>query len=161
MLTSLAGMFVANVSMACVTAGYVLGSPDDAVNVAVISFAFFNGLGTAAIPMLIGVEIFPQHARATALGLACALYWAYVFVESFAYDLALDVFTVSAIHIFYATVCALGTAFIYTSIPETATKSIEEVVEMFASSCASAAAPPPPPRARKKSTKSTKRVAFA
>ena len=161
MLTSLAGMFVANVSMACVTAGYVLGSPDDAVNIAVISFAFFNGLGTAAIPMLIGVEIFPQHARATALGLACALYWAYVFVESFAYDLALDVFTVSAIHIFYATVCALGTAFIYTSIPETATKSIEEVVEMFASSRASASAPPPPPRARKKSTKSTKRVAFA
>jgi len=162
MLTSLAGMFVANVSMACITAGYALGSPDAAVNVAVISFAFFNGLGTGAIPMLIGVEIFPQHARATALGLACALYWAYVFVESFAYDLALNVFTVSAIHVFYATVCALGAAFVHSSIPETATKSIEEVVEMFAPSrdttLASALAPTTAPRSRKKSVK---RVAFA
>ena len=86
----------------------------DAANVAVISFAFFNGLGTAATMMSSVSKYF--HARARhRVGPGVRLYRATPSPNPS--GIYRHVFTVSAIHIFYATVCALGAAFIYTSIP--------------------------------------------
>jgi MFS family permease len=131
MLASLVGMCLSNLSMASAAAGYVFGSARDALNVAVISFAFFFGLGMAATPMLMTVELFPQHARGTAISLTLALYWSYVFVETFAYEIALDAFGASAIHIGFAAVCAAGAIYVKYFVPETVNLALEDTVALL------------------------------
>ena len=130
MLASLAGMCLCNLAMASAAAGYALGSARDALDVAIISFAFFYGLGMAAIPMLIAAELFPQHARGTAISLTLTLYWSYVFVETFAYELALDAFGASAIHVFFAVVCVVGAIYVKYAVLETANRALEDTVAL-------------------------------
>ena len=130
MLVSLGGMFASNLAMVAVGFGFTIGAARDAINAAVICFAFFFGLGMATVPMLTCVETFPQHARASAMGLAAALYWTYVFVESFAYDLALEAFGARVTHGFFTVVCAIGAYYVRTSIPEASQISLEDAIAL-------------------------------
>ena len=130
MLVSLGGMFASNLAMVAVGFGFTIGAARDAINAAVICFAFFFGLGMATVPMLTCVETFPQHARASAMGLAAALYWTYVFVESFAYDLALEAFGARLTHGFFTVVCAIGAYYVRERVPEASQISLEDAIAL-------------------------------
>ena len=159
MLVSLTGMFAANVSIAVIAAGYVLGSARDALDVSVVCFAFFFGLGMSGIPALMSVELFPQHARATGVALLSALYWLYMFAMTFAYELSLEAFGSASAHGFFAAVCLLGAAYVRFFVPETSKLALEDAVALL-TPARDATVAGRPPRARR--TGSTKRsVIFA
>lgn len=131
MLVSLVGMFASNVSIATFASVSVHGSARDALDVSVVCFAFFFGLGMSGIPTLISVELFPQHARATATAIVCALYWLYTFGMTFGYELSLEAFGSANVHGFFATVCLLGVVYVRFFVPETSNLALEEAVALL------------------------------
>ena len=131
MTASLIGMLISNVSIAAIASGMHFGPARDALDVSVVCYAFFFGLGMSGIPALMSVELFPQHTRATACAFLCALHWLYAFAVTFAYEIALEVFGSAAVHGFFAVVCALGAFYVARFVPETSSKTLEDTVALL------------------------------
>ena len=139
MTASLVGMCVANVTMVLV--GFFADDlTQNVLSGALVVFAFSFGVGMAATPMLISAESFPQHARATAVSVVSTILWTYVFIESFAYKMAIDSFSARTVHTFFACVCALGVVYVSRVVPETSGLSLEDAVALTAPADASAVA---------------------
>ena len=129
MMASLVGMCVANVTM--VIAGFFADDlTQNILSAAVVVFAFSFGVGMAATPLLISAESFPQHARATAISVVSTVHWTYIFIESFAYKMAIDSFSARAVHAFFASVCVFGLMYVPRMVPETSSLSLEDAVAL-------------------------------
>ena len=93
----------------------------------IISFA----LGVGPLPWLLGSEIFPSQIRSMAMALSTVVNWACSFLVTLFFDDMTMAMGQAGLFVFYGAICILGTGFVFTMVPETRGKTLEEIEELF------------------------------
>jgi len=99
---------------------------------AFMGFVSSFSLGVGPMAYIIPAEVFPMRLRGKGMSMAmlvCRLVSSLVAITYLSLQSAL---TQGGVHMFYATMCALGIVFVCRCVPETKGKSLEQVEALFA-----------------------------
>lgn len=90
--------------------------------------------GMGPMPWTINAEIYPLHARSMAVSLATLVNWSSNLLVAATFLDLVEWLTPQGAFWTYAAIGALGWAWLYVFLPETAGKSLEEIEQLFGSS---------------------------
>lgn len=126
---SFAGMGVAMAVLSCSMATNIL-PPSMAAAVAVtgtVVYILAFGVGVGPVPALLVPEMNAEAVRSKAGSAAMLSHWAFNIVVGQYFLPAAAAVGVGGVYAFFALVCALGIAFVRTSVPETTGRSLESL----------------------------------
>ena len=95
--------------------------------VSVIIFIIIFSMGYGPIPWIIVGEIFPSNVKGIASSATAACNWMLAFYVTKIFQNMIDLVGLPASYGVFAMICVIGTAFVFTLVPETNGKSIDEV----------------------------------
>jgi MFS family permease len=101
------------------------------IMVFVITFVFIMQGTLGPLVWLMLSEIFPLEIRGFAIGLAVFLLWTTNFFVGLFFPSVVAAFGISSTFFMFAVVGALSFVFVYTTVPETRGRSLEELEEQF------------------------------
>jgi MFS family permease len=81
----------------------------------------------APITWVILSEIFPNEIRGTAMAISTTALWAACFLLTYTFPLLTARLGIAGTFWIYAAICASGCVFVYTQLPETKQKTLEEI----------------------------------
>lgn len=90
-------------------------------------FIIVFSIGFGPIPWLMIGELFPNKVKGIAGSISAAFNWSLAFTVTKLFQNMLNLFGNGTTFGIFAIICALGTAFVYFTVPETKGKSIIEV----------------------------------
>ncbi|CAG8627788.1 9842_t:CDS:2 [Acaulospora morrowiae] len=99
--------------------------------VSLVIFVTSYALGLGHVPWTVQSELFPLSVRGRAVGLATATNWLANLGVAVSFLPLTEVITISGTFWIYAIFMVIGWIFVYTAVPETAGKSLEEIQELF------------------------------
>lgn len=125
------------VSMVAIGAIHVWGEgsgslePTVANRVAVLFVAVFIigfSMGLGPVVWILAAELVPLRGLGTSLAVACAFNWACSFVVTIFFEFARETFKFSGMGLFYSGVTFVGCVLVKYYMPETAKKTLEEIL---------------------------------
>jgi len=132
LLLACGGMEASALSM---TAFYLLKESGNQINAlalaSMILYIASFSIGMGAIPWLIMSEIFPGHVRGVAGSVATGVNWTGSFIMTYIFDLMNKKLGEAGTFAFFSVEIFVTFIFIWTSIPETKGKSLEEIQLWF------------------------------
>ncbi|XP_075214246.1 facilitated glucose transporter protein 1-like [Lycorma delicatula] len=96
----------------------------------VMAFVIMFAVGPGSIPWFLVAELFNQSARPTATSLAVMINWTANFFVGLGF-LPLQELMRENVFFIFAALQALFVVFIYKKVPETKSKTLEEITSMF------------------------------
>merc|ERR1712107_443850 len=95
--------------------------------VAILLFRIFFSISLGPLPYIITAEVFPAGFRASGVSLCWAMNWFANFIVSLTFLPLMDQLTPTWTFVMYAGVCVLAIWFIYTCVPETSCRTLEQL----------------------------------
>lgn len=87
----------------------------------------FYAMTLAPVTWVLITEIFPNRYRGTAMSITVAALWIASFVLTYTFPILNRAVGSAGAFLFYGAICFAGAAFIFTSVPETNGKSLEDM----------------------------------
>eukprot|EP00049_Salpingoeca_infusionum_P022433 m.6721 g.6721 ORF g.6721 m.6721 type:complete len:509 (-) comp5184_c0_seq1:329-1855(-) len=106
-------------------------APSTMALVSVILYISCFSLGLGAIPWLMMAELFSPSVRGKAASFATLLNWSCSFLVTETFGKMKEALTEEGVFWFYGCVCAAGTIYVLTLVPETKGRSLEDIVRFF------------------------------
>ncbi|MGL4941582.1 MAG: sugar porter family MFS transporter [Thermoguttaceae bacterium] len=98
-----------------------------AVVVPILLALVFYGLSLAPVTWVLISEIFPSRIRTEAVAISTAALWIACFVLTYTFPPLAKMLGAANVFLVYAGICLVGFGFVYTRIPETKGKSLEQI----------------------------------
>lgn len=97
----------------------------------ILLYISFFAISLGPLTFVVVAEIFPNHIRGRAMGVAIFFLWLSVYVVSQTFPMLLDAIGTAYTFWIYMVMSVLAFLFIWRSVPETKGKSLEEIQEMW------------------------------
>lgn len=106
---------------------YRAGMHGSAVLVLTLSAIACYALTLAPVTWVLIAEIFPNHVRSRAVSVAVSALWVASFMLTYTFPIINQALGSSGTFLGYGTICMLGAIFVFTFVPETKGKTLEEI----------------------------------
>ncbi len=129
LLTGSAGMTAS--LLLFVIAYRVPGLPPLLILACILCYTGFFAFAMGPIPWVVISEIFPTKIRGRAASMATSMLWTGTLVVTFTFLSLIRVLGVSGTFFVYAVLCAISFVFIWTRVPETKGKTLEQIQQYW------------------------------
>lgn len=124
MLVGCAGIGISHLALG---AAYATGMKGTAVLVLTLCSLGCYALSLAPVTWVLISEIFPNRVRGTAVSVAVSALWLACFVLTFAFPVLQGGIGIAGTFWLYAAVCFAGFAFVWSAVPETKGRTLEQI----------------------------------